>query len=119
MSEVKKILIIDDEDELNEMMTMRLTKAGFTVESAIDGPSGLEKVKSFNPDVVLLDINMPGMDGWEVCAKLRSDPETADTNIVVFTATRNFQKAKDYGVSRVVLKPFNYDEIVNLLQQTD
>lgn len=117
MTTFKKVLIIDDEDELNEMVTLRLQKVGFEVDSATDGSSGLQKVKSFKPDVVLLDINMPGMDGWEVCERLRSDPETKDLFIVVLTATRNFQKAKQLNVNRVVLKPFNYDEILNILKQ--
>jgi len=116
MSDIKKVLIIDDEDELNEIVTMRLTKAGYEVVSATDGSSGIEKVKSFGPDIVLLDINMPGMDGWEVCEKLRADPATKDVSIVVLTATRNFQKAKDMNVQRVVLKPFNYDEILSILK---
>lgn len=117
MSIFKRVLIIDDEDELNEMVTLRLQKVGFEVDSATDGASGLEKVKSFKPDVILLDINMPGMDGWEVCERLRSNPETKDLFIVVLTATRNFQKAKQLNVNRVVLKPFNYDEILNILKQ--
>lgn len=117
MSAVKKILIIDDEEDLIEMVTMRLHKAGFEVDAAKDGPTGIAKVKAFKPDIILLDINMPDMDGWEVCTKLRNDPETKDVFIVVLTATRNFQKAKQLNVNRVVLKPFNYDEILNILKQ--
>ena len=117
MSQIKKVLIIDDEGELNEMVTLRLTKDGYQVDSATDGRTGIDKIKSFKPDIVFLDINMPDMDGWEVCQKVRADVSIQNTLIVILTATRNFQKAKELNVHRVVLKPFNYEEILNILKQ--
>ena len=116
MAQTKKILIIDDEGELNEIIAMRLTKAGYQIDTAINGPLGIEKAKSFLPDVILLDINMPGMDGWQVCAKLKETPETKAIKIVILTATRDFTRAKNLGVSRVVLKPFNYEEILDVIK---
>ncbi|MBF0105008.1 MAG: response regulator [Deltaproteobacteria bacterium] len=116
MAHNKKILIIDDEGDLNDIIAMRLTKAGYEIDTATNGPLGIEKAKSFKPDIVLLDINMPGMDGWQVCEQLRADPETKNLNIVILTATREFTKAKKFGVKRVVLKPFNYEEILDVIK---
>lgn len=112
----KKVLVIDDEGELNEMIELRLTKAGHQVETATDGPIGLEKLNSFKPDVVLLDINMPGLSGWEVCEQIKNNPETKHVKVVILTATRDLAPAKDKGADRVILKPFNYDEILDVLR---
>ena len=115
----QRVLIIDDEDDLNNIITMRLEKEGFEIERALDGEEGIEKAKSFKPDCILLDVSMPVMTGWEVCEKLRADPETQNMKIYMFTATRDLKLAKKVGADRVILKPFNYDEIISILESTE
>lgn len=115
MSEGKKVLVIDDEPENNQIISTLLTKAGYQVECVTDGAIGIERTHSFKPDAILLDINMPGLDGWDVCQNLKSDPETKDIKIIILTATRDLKRAKDRGADRVMLKPYNYQELIDVI----
>jgi len=79
-----RVLIVDDESDLTEALAIRLSSGwGFTVAVAHDGEEGLRKASVFKPDVILLDIAMPVVDGWEVCRRLRDDPNTRDVPVVV------------------------------------
>src|SRR6059058_5025691 len=80
------ILIIDDEPELIKLLDYNLTKAGYLAVSARDGAGGLDIAKKHRPDLIILDVMMPGMDGWEVCKKLRQDSATAATPLLMLTA---------------------------------
>jgi DNA-binding response OmpR family regulator len=114
-----KLLIIDDEEDLVEMLALRLTSTGFDVDRAYDGAAGLEKALATTPDVVLLDNVMPGLDGWEVCRRLRSEPRTRGTRVVLMTAgtpARAEARAKDAQADRVILKPYDHDELVAVLK---
>src|ERR1700690_392611 len=83
-----KPLVLHIEDELGISMYMQsgLTKEGFRVETAQDGPSGLAKARMLRPDVIILDLALPGIDGLSVCRQLRADPSTADLPILMLTA---------------------------------
>jgi len=111
----KTILIVDDEEDFIEMMSIRLKGCGYNVETALNGVEGFEKAKQVQPDLILLDIMMPKMDGWSTCKELRSDPITKDAKIFIITSTRDLKQAKDFGADRVLLKPINYEEIVAAL----
>src|SRR5947207_10179723 len=80
------ILIIDDEPELIKLLDYNLTKAGYLALSAKDGASGLEAARKHVPALVILDVMMPGLDGWEVCKKLRAEPSTAALPLLMLTA---------------------------------
>ncbi|MBN1668350.1 MAG: response regulator [Anaerolineales bacterium] len=82
----EKLLIVDDETDTLKLVALMLERQGYDVITANNGPSALELVKSDQPDLVLLDVMMPGMDGYEVARKLRADPETEDIPIIMFTA---------------------------------
>jgi len=82
----KKILFIDDEPDQIMMISLRLKKNGYAVISAMDGEQGLKKVAGEKPDLILLDVLMPGIDGLEVCRRLRKDPATKHIPIVATTA---------------------------------
>lgn len=114
-----KVLIIDDERDLVEMLSLRFASTGaFRVETAFDGDDGLEKVKAFRPDVVLLDLVMPKVDGWEVCRRLRADPSTANLPVVMMTGKSGIAPMSGphpAGVHRVLLKPFDLADIVKTL----
>jgi len=83
-----KILIIDDEEDIRILIQYTLKKEGFTVETAKDGESGIEKAKSFLPDLIILDVMMPGIDGIETCELLRQNP-IFDTTLITFLTARS------------------------------
>jgi two-component system cell cycle response regulator len=105
----KKILIVDDEPVVVTLLKVRVASRGFLVEIATDGMSGLDKAKMWQPDLILLDIAMPGMDGYETCRRLKAMKETAHIPVVFFTAVQEMKLdilAQEAGAERVVQKPF-------------
>ncbi len=88
MSANQKILVVDDEEDILEILRYNLEKEGFIVKTAGDGYAGIEIAEEFEPQLIILDIMMPGMDGIEVCQKLRSNPKFKDT-IIAFLTARN------------------------------
>jgi len=115
----KKVLIIDDEKDLVDVLLIRLQVAGCLVEAALDGKTGLEKARNFKPDIVLLDIVMPQMDGWEVCRLLRESHDTRNVPVVIFTAgdlSKSLERAKHVGANRVIQKPFQMKDINDILE---
>jgi two-component system alkaline phosphatase synthesis response regulator PhoP len=85
---MSRVLIIDDEADIREIIRYNLTKEGYVVETAENGVTGLQKVAEFKPDLVILDMMMPGMDGVEVCHNIRSDAKNNDI-IVCFLSARS------------------------------
>jgi CheY-like chemotaxis protein len=105
----KKILFVDDEPVVATLMKNRIESRGFLVEIASEGEKGIEKAKAWQPDLILLDILMPGIDGYETCRRLKALKETAHIPVVLFTALQETQidvLAKKAGADRVVQKPF-------------
>jgi two-component system alkaline phosphatase synthesis response regulator PhoP len=105
----KKILFIDDEPVVLTLMKNRLISRDFLVETATDGVMGLTKAKAWLPDLILLDIAMPGQDGYETCRSLKESRETESIPVVLFTAMQDAQLevlAKSVGAAKVVRKPF-------------
>lgn len=86
MNQDAKILIVDDEEDIVEFLQYNLEKEGYTVKSALNGKDAIEMAKSFLPELIVLDIMMPELDGIEVCEKLRADPTFKDTIIAFLTA---------------------------------
>jgi two-component system response regulator VicR len=82
----KKVLVVDDEPAIANLAKVKLTNEGFDVVTAHSGKEALEKVAGEPPDAIVLDVMMPGMDGWEVASRLRGDPETKDIPILMLTA---------------------------------
>ena len=82
----KKILIVDDEIEMVEMETVRLKASGYEVMAAHDGKSGLQKAREWLPDLVILDIMLPEMNGYEVCAALKADEKCRNIPIILVSA---------------------------------
>ncbi|MDR2886182.1 MAG: response regulator transcription factor [Rikenellaceae bacterium] len=81
-----RILLVDDEPDIIEFIQYNLVKEGYTVETAANGAEAVEKAAAFRPQLVLLDVMMPGMDGYEACRRIRSDARTAGTLIAFLTA---------------------------------
>jgi DNA-binding response OmpR family regulator len=108
----EKILVIDDEEPTVQLIAMLLDRRGFEVIKAFRAEEGLRKAYRYQPDLVLLDIMMPDMDGWEVCKRLR---EMSDVPIIFLTArgeTREVVRGLEMGADDYVVKPYDNDELV-------
>jgi CheY-like chemotaxis protein len=113
-----KILIIDDEKLLVKSTSMALSYFNFTVESALNGQEGLKKAAECAPDLILLDIMMPGMDGWQVLAQLKINNSTKNIPVVLFTAkeySNGKALAEEKGAVDFITKPFELEEMVEIL----
>lgn len=111
----KKILIVDDEVDLVEMVSFRLEAAGYKVKQAYNGKHCLEVLKTFSPDLILLDIMMPEMDGVHAAKLIHANPKFKNTPIIAFTAMAGEGLEKDLKAMQVVAsvrKPFNPDELI-------
>ena len=109
----EKILVVDDDTNICELLRLYLTKEGYQVTTANDGEEGLEKFNQLKPDMVLLDVMMPRMDGLEVCRRLRADGRTAP--ILMLTARADEVDTVvglDAGADDYVTKPFSQRELV-------
>ncbi len=104
-----RILIVDDDLHIREVIRVALKKAGMTVSEARDGKEALVRFPADRPDLVVLDIGLPGMDGWEVLDRIRRDPTTTDIPVVVLTAhaeEESRRRANEGGADAFVTKPF-------------
>ena len=116
----KKILFIEDEAEIVDLMRTRLEANGYQMLAAYDGKEGLKKVKEDNPDLILLDIVMPKLDGMAVCGRLKGDLKTKDIPIIVVSASggKNLsQRCRQAGADEVVIKPFAAEEILGKISK--
>jgi DNA-binding response OmpR family regulator len=114
-----RVLVIDDEAPIRLLCRVNLEAEGMQVLEAADGPSGLEKARAEGPDVVLLDVMMPGLDGWRVAEELLDDPRTQAIPIVFLTARaelRDRARGIDLGGIDYVTKPFNPVELAPLVR---
>ena len=114
-----RVLVIDDEAPIRLLCRVNLEAEGMDVLEAADGPSGLEKARAEAPDVVLLDVMMPGLDGWRVAEELLDDPRTESIPIVFLTARaelRDRARGIDLGGVDYVTKPFNPVELAPLVR---
>ena len=107
-----RILVIDDEPQIRRIMRTTLTGAGYEVDDAKTGEEGLTKLREFRPDLVLLDINMPGMGGLEACRSIRGDPNVAIIMLTVQNAEAAKVEALDAGADDFVTKPFGTPELL-------
>jgi adenylate cyclase len=109
------ILIVDDTPENLRLLSTTLMQQGYEVRNAINGPLALSRARAIKPDLILLDIMMPGMDGYEVCHRLKQDPQTQDVPIIFISAIDAvFDKVKAFEVGGVdyVVKPFQIEEVL-------
>ncbi len=111
----KTVLVIDDEPELVRLLDYNLTKAGYLALTARDGEAGLSLAREHAPDLVVLDVMMPGLDGWEVCKRLRQDPATAGVPLLMLTAKAEEGDrvlGLELGADDYVTKPFGIREFL-------
>jgi signal transduction histidine kinase/CheY-like chemotaxis protein len=116
----RAVLVIDDNEDANVSLGMVLEAAGHQVANAFDGPSGLEAAKRFMPDAVLLDIGLPGMDGYEVARRLKADPATRHIHVVALTGYgqhKDVAQAREAGFDHHLLKPARISDVLEQLDQ--
>lgn len=118
----KTILIVDDMADFREIFSVKLTEAGYRVETATNGEEGIKKVKELRPDLVLLDIKMPGMGGEEVLAALRKDPATSFTKVIFTTSLgdpadgpADEELAKKFGADGYIQKSDDLGTLASLV----
>ena len=115
-----RVLVIDDEAPIRLLCRVNLEAEGMTVLEAPDGPSGLDIARVERPDVVLLDVMMPGLDGWRVAEQLLEDSRTAEIPIVFLTARADLRdrvRGMDVGGLDYITKPFNPVALADLVRQ--
>ena len=114
MTDRPRILVADDVPENVRLLEAVLVPRGYEVVSASDGLQALEAARSARPDLVLLDVVMPGLDGFEVCRQLRAREDTAMLPVIMLTASEGTEKTKaiDAGADDFIPKPFNHDELL-------
>ena len=115
MAARERILVADDDGDMLELLEALLEGAGYAVETAADGAAALEQVAAATPDLILLDVMMPKMDGLEVCDHLRFDPATRDVPIIFLTAKQDpvlKSRASILDVYAYIEKPFAPEEVL-------
>ena len=117
---IKKTLIVDDEKLILISTRIVLESVGYSVQTADSGEAAIRTAKEENPGLILLDIMMPGIDGWETLSRLKEDPETKDIPVIIFTArehTRGRQLAREMGAADYFQKPFEPDELIAIVEK--
>jgi DNA-binding response OmpR family regulator len=114
---LRKIVCVEDEPEMIDLIRLILNRKGFDVIGAEGGVKGLATIRALKPDLVLLDLMMPDMDGWQVYQQLKADPEIAEIPVIVLTAkAQNIDKVLGLHIAKVddyIPKPFSVQELVD------
>lgn len=118
---MKKVLIVDDEEDLLKMLYKRLTSSGYYVITATNGKDAIDLAKSQHPDIILLDLIMPKMDGGEVAAVLKEDPSTSNIPLILLTAMLSKEEEEKYdsmvGGHVAHAKPINVEKLLEQMKR--
>ena len=117
---MKKILIVEDHADMRELLTWQIELMGYLPIPAKHGKEGVEKAVAEQPHLILLDIMMPGMDGWEAARTLRANPETKGIPILAATALfrdSDLRSCLDAGCNGYIVKPFTFQELQGKVQE--
>ncbi len=110
-----KILLVEDHEEIWDFLSRRLKRRGFEVAVATDGQEGVDKSRSESPDIILLDMNLPVIDGWTAAGMMRADPKTANVPIIALTAhamSGDKDKAVAAGCTDYCSKPIDFSDLL-------
>ena len=116
----RKVLVVEDDPDQLEVTRLSLKSAGFAIGTAANGVEALKKVRTVAPDLILLDVMMPGMDGFAVCETLREDPATASIPVLMLTGLCSHISqlvAFDAGATDYLVKPFVPEELVSKVEK--
>lgn len=120
MTEKKRILIVDDEDDLRTMLKFRLEALNYDVDEAADGQEGLDKARSAWPDLIILDLMLPKIDGYKVCRMIKFDEKHKHKPIIMFTARaqeRDKLIGKEMGADAYITKPFEPEVLLGKIKE--
>lgn len=115
-----KILVAEDERDIRELIAFTLRFAGFEVELAVNGAEAVEKAPQIKPDLILMDVRMPKMTGYQACAALMQIPDMQATPVVFLSAKgqeSEIQEGLSVGATEYILKPFAPDELISQVRQ--
>ena len=115
-----KILVVDDEPMIVRLMEFILARQGHEMLIAVNGEEALQKIRAHKPDLVLLDIMMPRIDGYEVAQQVRADPETSRLSIIMLSAKaqeEDIRRGEEVGVDAYVTKPFSPEHLVQVVAE--
>jgi two-component system chemotaxis response regulator CheY len=113
---MKKILIVEDERSVSALLRHVLQGHGYEVDCAFDGLEGLEKIQAASPHLVILDVNMPRMDGWQLLTSLKASPVTRSIPVVMCTEQnliKEIERADELGADGYILKPFIMERVLS------
>lgn len=116
----KKILVVDDEIDLVDTLALRLEAEGYEVLKALDGKEGYEKAQANKPDIVILDLRMPRMDGFQVCRLIKFDETLKDIKVLILTAHNSDSARRScqaVGADVLLSKPYDYVELLKTVKQ--
>lgn len=121
MSETKRVVCIEDEPEMIDLVKLILSRRGFQVTGAMGGREGLEVIQSEKPDLVLLDLMMPDMDGWEVYQKVKANEATKHIPVIIVTAkAQSIDKVLGLHIAKVddyITKPFGPQDLIESVEK--
>jgi len=120
MSAPKRVLVVDDEEHVVAALKAHLQVEGYIVIPAYSGEEALELTEKEKPDIIVLDVMMPGMDGWQVLQRLRSQPETEETPVVMLTALtqdKDIERGWELGAHAYLTKPFDPAKLSRILAE--
>jgi len=111
------VLVIDDDKVVREMLDIYLSKVGYQVAMAASGEEGLKLAKKQRPNTIILDVMMPGMDGWDVLSKLKAEPELAHIPVIMLTMTEAQEIGYSLGAAEYMIKPVSRTQLINVLRK--
>jgi twitching motility two-component system response regulator PilG len=118
--EKNRILVVEDEESLLKLESILLSAKGYNVTGVMDGKSALEEVMANPPDLVLLDVMLPELDGFEVCRLIKENPDIRHIPVVLLTAKKNSQdieRGRQVGCDAYITKPFKSSKVLDVIQE--
>lgn len=115
-----RILVVEDEESLLKLESILLSLRGYEVTGVTDGAEALEEIGRNRPDLIVLDIMLPGMDGFEVCRRIRENPDTREIQVVMLTAkksTQDYAKGMECGANAYITKPFKSSKVMDVIEE--
>jgi len=117
---MSKILLVEDNEMNRDMLSRRLERKGFKVVIAVDGQAGVDMASSANPDIILMDLSLPVMDGWEATRRIKAEPTTQGIPVIALTAhamAGDEQNAREAGCDDYDTKPINLNRLLGKIEK--
>lgn len=118
----KKILIVEDEELIAKVLSIRLESEGYKVETAFDGEDGLEKIKTFQPNLIIADVGIPKIDGNTLCELVKKTPKFSNIKVIILTGKKlvsDVEKAFDSGADAYIPKPYEWERLLEKIKKLE